>query len=249
MSTELADRLTREVRDRTFPNARPKDAATLILIDRAQPVPKVLLGRRHHGHKFMPGKFVFPGGRVEPHDRQLPLSSRLTPEVEAQLLRRVERPSPAKAHGFAVAAIREVAEETGLLLGRRHNGLSLPDGLPLPDGVWAAFAAAGIEPDLGALRLIARAVTPPRRPKRFDTRFFAADASAIAHRVENVIHPEAELVELIWVPVGEAITLDLPIITQVVLAELEPRIAFGFDQPRPIPYYRMVQSRFVRELL
>jgi 8-oxo-dGTP pyrophosphatase MutT (NUDIX family) len=243
VSTELVDRLTREVRDQTFPNARPKDAATLILIDRAQPVPKVLLGRRHHGHKFMPGKFVFPGGRVEPHDRQLPLSSRLLPEVGAQLLRRVERPSPAKAHGYAVAAIREVAEETGLLLGRRHDGLSLP-GDP-----WAAFAAAGIEPDLGALRLIARAVTPPRRPKRFDTRFFAADVSAIAHRVENVIHPEAELVELIWVPVGEAITLDLPIITQVVLAELEARIAFGFDQPRPIPYYRMVQSRFVRELL
>jgi 8-oxo-dGTP pyrophosphatase MutT (NUDIX family) len=254
VSTGLADRLTREVRDQTFPNARPKDAATLILIDRAQPVPKVLLGRRHHGHKFMPGKFVFPGGRVEPHDRQLPLSSRLMPEVEAQLLRRVERPSPAKARGFAVAAIREVAEETGLLLGRRHgpcvpDGVALPDGLALPDSAWAAFAAAGIEPDLGALRLIARAVTPPRRPKRFDTRFFAADASAIAHRVENVIHPEAELVELTWVPVGEAITLDLPIITQVVLAELEARIAFGFDQPRPIPYYRMVQSRFVRELL
>jgi len=75
MSDVLAERIERmerfvkrmnEVeRDLTSPYVRPKDAATLILVDRGGRVPKVLLGKRHQGHKFMPGKFVFPGGRVD----------------------------------------------------------------------------------------------------------------------------------------------------------------------------------------
>ena len=61
---DRTDRLTRAARDRSFANQRPRDSATLILIDRSESVPKVLLGRRHERHKFLPGKFVFPGGRV-----------------------------------------------------------------------------------------------------------------------------------------------------------------------------------------
>ena len=68
--TDIAERLTEVERDQSHPNLKPRDAATLILVDRSGDVPKVLLGKRHAGHKFMPGKFVFPGGRVEPADRQ-----------------------------------------------------------------------------------------------------------------------------------------------------------------------------------
>ena len=57
--------LTEAARDQTSPNVRPKDAATLILIDRSGAEPQVLLGRRHPGHKFLPGNYVFPGRRVE----------------------------------------------------------------------------------------------------------------------------------------------------------------------------------------
>ena len=53
-----------------------------MLIDRSGPVPKVLLGRRHAGHKFMPSKFVFPGGRIEPLDRQMSALSELHPAME-----------------------------------------------------------------------------------------------------------------------------------------------------------------------
>src|SRR6266498_175976 len=60
MTTNSAVRLTQAERDQSFPNLRPKDAATIILIDRSGVTPKVLMGRRHHGHKFMPSKFVFP---------------------------------------------------------------------------------------------------------------------------------------------------------------------------------------------
>ena len=52
------DRLTKTIRDQSFPNVKPRDSATLILIDRAESTPKVLLGRRHESHRFMPGKFV-----------------------------------------------------------------------------------------------------------------------------------------------------------------------------------------------
>ena len=87
---DLAEHLTRTERDQSFPYLRPKDAATIILIDRSGAEPKVLMGRRHHGHKFMPGKFVFPGGRVEFEDRDVPVASALDPHVEAFLMRRVQ---------------------------------------------------------------------------------------------------------------------------------------------------------------
>ncbi len=67
--TDLEQRLTAAERERASANVRPKDAATLMIVDRSGATPKVLLGKRHHGHKFMPGKFVFPGGRLEPNDR------------------------------------------------------------------------------------------------------------------------------------------------------------------------------------
>lgn len=238
--TNVAERLTKVERDQSHPNLRPRDAATLILIDRSEPTPKVLLGRRHHGHKFMPGKFVFPGGRVDPSDRRMHAASPLDTHVEARLLRLVKRPSKHRARALALAAIRETYEETGLLLGRRG---SVPSK---PDGPWAAFAEAGILPDLGQLHFIVRAITPPGRPRRFDTRFFAVDAGAIAHKVDGVIGPDAELVELVWLPVAEAKRLDLPTITQVALEELEARVAKGFGHDLPSPFYRMLRKRFVR---
>ena len=67
-------RMNEVERDLTHPYVRPKDAATLILVDRSGPAPKVLLGKRHARHKFMPGRYVFPGGRVDPDDRLMPVA-------------------------------------------------------------------------------------------------------------------------------------------------------------------------------
>jgi len=53
------------------PNIAPKDASTLILLDRSGAEPKVLMGKRHDRHVFMPGAYVFPGGRVDPIDRSV----------------------------------------------------------------------------------------------------------------------------------------------------------------------------------
>jgi hypothetical protein len=80
----------------THPNSRPWDAATLILVDRSGKEPKVLLGRRHPAHVFMPGHFVFPGGRIEAADRDAPAAADLHPSVEARLTRAVAARSPAR---------------------------------------------------------------------------------------------------------------------------------------------------------
>ena len=240
----LADELLEDASYYKLPNLRPKDAATLILIDHSGPAPKVLLGKRHHGHKFMPGKFVFPGGGVEPADKRMPTARSLDRHAERRLMRSVKRPSPVKARALALAAIRETYEETGLLLG-----VPAGHGSEAPPRPWAAFGQAQILPDLTAIHFVARAITPPRRPKRFDTRFFAADASAIAHRIEGMIGPDAELVELVWMPIEEARQLDMPAITAVVLEELEARIGGGLGHDLPVPFYQMLHRHFVRELL
>lgn len=227
-----------------FPNVRPRDAATLILLDRSGTHPKVLLGRRHHGHVFLPGKFVFPGGRVEPRDRLMSIGSALDPRVEAKLMLKVQRPSPARAQALALAAIRETLEETGLLIGSRRE-----QAPKVPQGPWSAFAEACVHPDLGALHFITRAITPPGRARRFDARFFAADASVIAHRIDGVIGPDAELTELAWVPLDQAKQLDLVAITEIALAHLQEHISAGFTYDLPVPFYRQLHRKRVREML
>jgi len=119
----------------------------------------------------------------------------------------------------------------------------------VPGEIWAEFAKANVHPDLGQIHFIARAITPPRRPRRFDTRFFTADASAIAHTNEGVVGPDSELVELTWVPIEEATHLDMPTITGVVLEELLARVAAGMGHALPVPFYFMADQKFRRELL
>jgi 8-oxo-dGTP pyrophosphatase MutT (NUDIX family) len=231
-------------RDLSHPYVRPRDAATLILVDRSGPAPKVLLGKRHQRHKFMPGRYVFPGGRVDPVDRLMPVARPLDPAALAQLMKRLQRPTPVKAQAFALAAIRETFEETGLLIGTRVD-----TRVEVPAGPWSAFARAKVMPDLSPLRFIGRAITPPGRSRRFDARFFTVDASAIAHRINGVTGPDAELTELVWMTLAEAKALDMPAVTSVMLEELDARIADGFGHDLPVPMYSMPRGRFRRDLL
>jgi 8-oxo-dGTP pyrophosphatase MutT (NUDIX family) len=145
---------------------------------------------------------------------------------------------------LALTAVRETAEETGLLLGEKCE-----EPPQTPGEIWTEFAKAKVHPDLGQIHFIARAVTPPRRPRRFDTRFFTADASAIAHTIEGVVGPDSELVELTWVPIEQAAQLDMPTITGIVLEELAARVEAGMGHGLPVPYYFMVNQQFMRELL
>jgi|SRR5271166_6546053 len=234
-----------EAKDGKRRSLRPRDAATLIVLDRSASPPRVLMGKRHAGHAFMPGKFVFPGGRVEPADGRMAAVADLHPEVEEKLNARVRRPSPKFARAIALAAVRETFEETGLVIGLAG---SAPPKKP-PPGAWARFAATGVSPALDGLDFIARAITPPGRPRRFDARFLSVDAGLIAERVDGVVHPEAELVDLVWVPLDKARELDLPQITRLALDDLSEALAHGFEKTRPRPFYRELRGKRLREAL
>lgn len=233
------------VEENHHPYRRPKDAATLILIDRSGDKPKVLVGKRHDKVVFMPGQYVFPGGRVDATDNKIPVAAPLPPELEASLMKGSPKTPPSRARALATAAIREACEETGLCLGRKMDGAvqSLP-------GEWKAFSDAGLLPDPSGLFLIARAITPPGRVRRFDTRFFTADASAITHRVEGVIHADAELVELVWVEIGSEPLADAHAMTKNVLRQLEKRLATGpLRHDADLPFFHFYGGKMQMDVL
>jgi 8-oxo-dGTP pyrophosphatase MutT (NUDIX family) len=207
---------------------RPRHAATLILVRHDGAEPRVLMGRRHGGHDFMPDKWVFPGGRIDPGDYRAPSATELRPDVA----RRLERTGPARrARALALAAIRETFEEAGLLLAK-------PAKPRKSAGPWRDFLNRGALADLEALDFVARAVTPPASPKRFDARFFLADAARLLSldRAGDC----GELDEIAWVELGEALRLDLPSVTRFVLRELPLRLA---DPSRPAPSLRFLRGR------
>ena len=225
---------------------RPRDAATLILVEGSERgTARVLMGKRHAGHRFMPGKFVFPGGRVDKSDNRVPVASPMPKVLEANLLRGTPQITASRARALAIAAIREACEETGLCLGRKGDGKAAN-----LDGPWKPFAEAGLLPDPSGLFLIARAITPPGRIRRFDTRFFTADASTITHRVEGVVHPDAELVELVWVELGSKPLADLHPMTKNVLNELNQRLATGpLSHDAPMPFFHFYSGKMHKDVL
>jgi 8-oxo-dGTP pyrophosphatase MutT (NUDIX family) len=206
---------------------RPRDAATLILVRRDGPVPRVLMGRRHRGHDFMPDKWVFPGGRVEPADARAPFATDLRSEVSAKL--KLTAPD-VRARALAMAAVRETFEEAGLLLARSAPARSA-------SGPWREFLAQGAQPDLAALDFVARAITPPVLPKRFDARFFMADAERLVSldRQKDC----GELDEIDWLSINDALaTPDVAGITKFVLRETAARLS---TPERGVPFLRFVQ--------
>ena len=226
------------------PYRRPVDAATLILVDRSVATPKVLVGKRHDKVVFMPGKFVFPGGRVDKTDNRVPVAAPLPKALEDNLLKGSPKINASRARSLTVAAIREACEETGLCLGRK---VDKPVKL---EGAWAPFTEASLLPDPSSLFLIARAITPPGRVRRFDTRFFTADASSIAHHVQGVIHADAELVELVWVEIGSKPLADLHPMTKNVLNELDKRLATGpLHHDAPVPFFHFYGGKMQKDVL
>lgn len=204
-----------------------RDAATVIVVRDRDTRPRVLMGQRGAKAAFMPNKFVFPGGAVDAQDAGIPLAAPL-PTLCARRLS--EDALPGLAHRLAVAAIRELWEETGQVLGAPGTW----DGPVPPD--WDGFAHTGHVPTAAALQFVFRAITPPGRPRRFDARFFLADAGVLTGDPDDFSGASDELSHLSWLTLPEARDLDLPFITEVVLAEVEARIREP-EAERPIPFF------------
>jgi 8-oxo-dGTP pyrophosphatase MutT (NUDIX family) len=198
-----------------------RDAATVIVLrDDA-----VLMGQRGAHAAFMPGKFVFPGGAVDTADEDVPVTG-----LSDLCTARLHEESARLPNTLAAAAIRELWEETGQILGRTASWSNASDD-------WAAFANAGFHPDANGMEFFFRAVTPVGRPRRFDARFFLVDADKLASDPDDFSTAEDELSHLQWIPLTEARKFDLPFITQVVLAELISHIKVG-GPPASVPFFR-----------
>ena len=199
-----------------------RDAATLVVVDQSGAVPRILMGQRRADLAFMAGKFVFPGGRVDPADASSPAADDLRRAELDKLLRSMRgRPSVRRARSLALAAIRELREETGLVLGQADN------------------------PPLSRIAYFARAITPPERPRRYDTRFFIADCADLT---ETTFAGDGELTTIAWVTFKEAHALDIPRITRLILADVATFLD-GTASPTGIPFYHHRAGKFRRDLI
>lgn len=211
---------------------RPRPAATIVLTRTGKTGREVLMGRRPRTMKFLPGKYVFPGGRVERDDARF-RPEHLMPEPVAA------RVGP-RAQALGLAAIRETFEETGLVLG--HPGAP---ATPVP-ALWQPFVAAGFMPALDRLRPVARAITPVGVPMRFDTWFFVADVDGMDLTTLPLAHDVIEMEDIAWVTPEEAATLDVLDVTQAVLDQVIERDVKGLDDmTAPIRFYRKRDRHFL----
>jgi 8-oxo-dGTP pyrophosphatase MutT (NUDIX family) len=190
-----------------------RDAATVVLIRRDGDEPRVLMGQRGAGAAFMPNKFVFPGGAVDAGDATVPLAAPLDPTLRDRLAALPVTLAPPPPEAMIAAAVRELWEEAGLMLARPGDW---PANAPAD---WQAFARRSQRPDPAPLSYIFRAVTPPGRTRRFDARFFLADAAMLQGDPDDFSAACDELSHLHWIGLSAARGLDLPFITEVVLAE------------------------------
>jgi len=210
-----------------------RNAATVIMVRDAETEPRILMGQRGAKAAFMPNKFVFPGGAVDEGDAHIELSTPLQPTCINQLSHETE---PALIPALATAAIREVWEETGLILGE-SGAWSTP---PPPD--WASFAQEGYLPSAEGLTFMFRAITPPGRPRRFDARFFMVDATQVCGDVDDFTHACDELSHLQWISLDDVRNFDLPFITQVVMAEVSKLIRTN-SSPETVPFFKNDEAR------
>ncbi len=229
-----------EYREENAKAVRPKEAATLIVVRQAKQ-PKILMGKRAATHKFMPNKFVFPGGRLDLIDQRLSVPKNLSAPVMKRLRKDIRKDvSDNKLRGLALAAIRETYEETGLIIGRQSN-----KQLKTSDKVWQSYFDHGVEPPLDQMDFIARAVTPTYRTRRFDTRFFMVYDDFIHTDPEEMAKASGELLDLHWLTLPAARKLDLPAITRSVIDMVEARMQFDrkAQLKKPAPYVRFVDGK------
>lgn len=240
------------VLDQPAPRKKPKDAASLLLIDRSQSHPRVLMGRRNAKMAFMPGKYVFPGGRTDLQDGSITSASELLETDKNKLMASMgSRPSMRRARAIGLCAIRETFEETGLRLStpaRLENTFISDYNHP----EWSEFLKSGDLPHLSKIRYFARAITPPHHVRRFDTRFFIAFRDTLPDLHMQELKPSGELEDLRWLTFDQALNLDILDITESILKQAQ--VLLDDNQPSlpasiPVVQYSPRYGRYHREVI
>ena len=190
---------------------KPRNAASLVLLKEDNEDIKVLLGKRSSKAKFMPGAWVFPGGVIDKKD----FKQNITSSLDSKIIKKLAVANNFNlANALAVTAIRETAEETGLLLGKfnknvPNKNLDLQNGIDL-------LSSHNLVPDLSKISYLGRAITPTFSPIRFHARFFVADARYLKGKIKTT----DELVEIDWISVQQARELPMADVTEFMIQEL-----------------------------
>lgn len=179
--------------------ARPRDAASLILLRGQGEAIEVLLGRRPLSVRFMPGVYVFPGGAIDRGDR-LGWS---VEEGEGVLGDRLAT--------AARAALRETWEEVGVLFGRPAE--RPPASAPRTE-IEQAYAECGLVAAFDLLTYVGRAITPSYSRRRFNTRFFLGEGG----HVVGAPRASAELEDVRWHAIAQEPLEPLRDVTRFMLA-------------------------------
>jgi len=184
------------------PPAEPRPAATVVLVRAGETAPELLLLKRHGSSGFVPGAYVFAGGRVDEADGDVALIALLADPPS--------QPEPA----YWLAGIREVFEETGVLLARDAAGAACPDATR--DAAMARWredllleqatlldvlTALDVRPDISRSVYCAHWITPLAEPRRYDTRFFLAE---LPEGCEARADPR-EMSDALWVTARQAL--------------------------------------------
>jgi len=176
---------------------RARHAASIVVLRPRGDDPEMLMGMRGAKHRFMPNRLVFPGGAVDRPD----LSASSASEMSPHTLRHLRKAANERlARGLAIAAARELEEETGLSLGN--------------------------PPRLDGIEYLCRAVTPPDSPIRFNARFLLVHAD----RVSGTLAGSGELESLRYYGMAEATALDLAMPTRLVIERLRIWLALSPDE-------------------
>jgi 8-oxo-dGTP pyrophosphatase MutT (NUDIX family) len=189
---------------------QPRHAASLVVYRRQGDVTEMLMGMRGAKHRFMPNRLVFPGGAVDQADLSAPCATPLSPATERALRKSANQHL---AHGLGAAAARELAEETGLSLGE--------------------------PPHLHVLDYLARAVTPPDNPIRFNARFLVVSAE----HVSGELGGDGELENLRYYSLKEALELDLALPTRRVTERLRTWLAMSDAERAAQPHTVLLRDR------
>jgi 8-oxo-dGTP pyrophosphatase MutT (NUDIX family) len=181
---------------------RAARASTLLLV-RDDPAFEILMVKRHEKMAFAAGALVFPGGKIDPQDDDSKWSDYVTGWNDI----------PPDHRALRIGALRELFEETGILVAVRQDGMSWNGGSDVTRARAALCAGettflsvvreAGATLDLTAMELFAHWITPESMPKRFDTFFFIAGAGIAREAVSD----GRETVEAEWIAPQEALRL------------------------------------------